>query len=48
VLRALVPIAAPQPMVLIVAAAAWSSAFLLYLWVFTPWLTSTRLDGKDG
>ncbi len=48
VLRALVPIAAPQPVVLIAAAAAWSSAFLLYLWVFTPWLTSTRLDGKDG
>ena len=44
----LVPIAAPQPVVLIAAAAAWSSAFLLYLWVFTPWLTSTRLDGKDG
>ncbi len=48
VLRALVPLAAPQPIVLIAAAAAWSSAFILYLWVFVPWLTSTRLDGKDG
>ncbi len=48
VLRALVPLAAPQPVVLIVAAAAWSSAFILYLWVFVPWLTRTRLDGKDG
>ncbi len=48
VLRALVPIAAPQPVVLIAAAIAWSSAFVLYLWVFTPWLTRTRLDGKDG
>ena len=48
VLRALVPLAAPQPIVLIAAAAAWSSAFALYLWVFVPWLTSTRLDGKDG
>jgi uncharacterized protein involved in response to NO len=34
--------------VLIAAATAWSTAFLLYLWVFAPWLTSTRLDGKDG
>ena len=48
VLRALGPLAAPQPIVLIAAAAAWSSAFALYLWVFVPWLTSTRLDGKDG
>lgn len=48
VLRALVPLAAPLPAVLIAAATAWSSAFLLYLWVFAPWLTSTRLDGKDG
>jgi uncharacterized protein involved in response to NO len=34
--------------VLIAAAAAWSVAFLIYLWVFTPWLMRTRLDGKDG
>jgi uncharacterized protein involved in response to NO len=33
---------------LMLAATAWSLAFLLYLWVFTPWLMQTRLDGKDG
>lgn len=33
---------------LMVAAAAWATAFALYLWVFTPWLLSSRLDGKDG
>jgi uncharacterized protein involved in response to NO len=33
---------------LIAAAVAWSAAFLIYLWQFTPWLMSTRLDGKDG
>ena len=33
---------------LVVAAAAWAVAFALYLWVFTPWLLSSRLDGKDG
>lgn len=30
------------------AAAAWSGAFAIYLKVFTPWLLSPRLDGKDG
>ena len=33
---------------LLLAATAWSVAFLLYLWKFTPWLLQTRLDGKDG
>lgn len=33
---------------LVLAAAAWSGAFLIYLWVYTPWLVTTRLDGKDG
>ncbi|WP_088279141.1 NnrS family protein [Ideonella sp. A 288] len=48
-LRALVPLAVPSSTVpLIAAALAWSTAFGLYLWVFTPWLLSTRLDGKDG
>jgi uncharacterized protein involved in response to NO len=23
-------------------------AFLIYLWVFAPWLMRTRLDGRDG
>ena len=33
---------------LVIAAAAWSVAFLIYLWRFAPWLMSSRLDGKDG
>ena len=33
---------------LILAGAAWSLAFLIYLLIFTPWLMQTRLDGKDG
>jgi len=36
------------PGFLIFAASAWSLAFLIYLWKFTPWLLRTRLDGKDG
>jgi len=46
----LVPFVASSPSVplIIAAAVAWSSAFVLYLWVFAPWLTRTRLDGKDG
>ncbi|WP_180126789.1 NnrS family protein [Rhodoferax sp. BLA1] len=35
-------------LLLMLAATAWSLAFGLYLWVFTPWLMATRLDGKDG
>lgn len=35
-------------LLLMLAATAWSVAFGLYLWVFTPWLMATRLDGKDG
>jgi len=23
-------------------------AFAIYLVIYTPWLTQTRLDGKDG
>ena len=50
VLRVLLPLAAPGFYVasLIAAATFWSLAFLIYLWVFTPWLMQTRLDGKDG
>lgn len=50
VLRVLLPLLAPGLLVawLIAAAAAWSAAFLIYLWIFTPWLLRTRLDGKDG
>jgi uncharacterized protein involved in response to NO len=49
-LRVFVPVLAPSLYItsLIAAAAAWSAAFLIYLWIFTPWLMQTRLDGKDG
>lgn len=50
VLRVLLPILAPQWFVqaLLGAALAWSAAFAIYLVIYTPWLMSTRLDGKDG
>jgi uncharacterized protein involved in response to NO len=50
VLRVLLPLAAPSlyTLALVLAAVAWSAAFLIYLWVFTPWLMCTRQDGKDG
>lgn len=50
VLRVFLPLIAPELLVvsLIAAATAWSVAFMLYLWVFGPWLMRTRLDGKDG
>ncbi len=50
VVRVLLPLLAPQHLAvwLIAAAAAWGLAFALYLFVFAPWLLSTRLDGKDG
>lgn len=49
-LRVLAPLLAPgwYSALVVVAAALWSGAFLVYLWVFTPWLMQTRLDGKDG
>ena len=48
--RVLLPLVAPAHTAdgLVLAAAAWAVAFALYLWVFTPWLLSSRLDGKDG
>jgi uncharacterized protein involved in response to NO len=50
VLRVLLPVLAPSwyGASLVAAAIAWSVAFLIYLWIFTPWLMQTRLDGKDG
>jgi uncharacterized protein involved in response to NO len=49
-LRVFLPLVAPAwySASLVAAAAAWTVAFLIYLWIFTPWLMSTRLDGKDG
>lgn len=48
--RVLLPLLAPQQLVvwLVAAAAAWGMAFALYLLVFSPWLVTARLDGKDG
>jgi len=50
VLRVVLPILAPQWFVqsLLAAVLAWSAAFGIYLVIYTPWLLSTRLDGKDG
>ena len=48
--RVLLPLAVPQwlPLALVAAAAAWSAAFAIYLFIYTPWLLNTRFDGKDG
>ena len=50
VLRVLLPLLLPSlyTVSLVASAVAWSVAFVIYLWIFTPWLVSTRLDGKDG
>ena len=50
VLRALVPAVAPAWYVPALgwAAGLWGVAFAIYLVIYTPWLTRTRLDGKDG
>jgi uncharacterized protein involved in response to NO len=50
VLRVVLPLVAPQWFVqsLLAAALAWSAAFTIYLVIYTPWLVTTRLDGKDG
>lgn len=48
--RVLLPLAVPHwlPLALVLAAMAWSAAFAIYLFIFTPWLFTTRADGKDG
>ena len=50
VVRVVLPLAVPQwlPLALVIAAVAWAIAFAIYLFLFTPWLLQTRLDGKDG
>ena len=49
-LRVVLPTLAPSlyAYALVAAAGAWSAAFLIYLWQYTPWLVSARPDGKDG
>lgn len=48
--RVLLPLAAPAwlPLALVISAAGWSVAFAIYLFIYTPWLLKTRVDGKDG
>jgi len=50
VCRVLLPLLVPSLYrhALMAAAGAWSAAFLIYLWQYTPWLVSARSDGKDG
>ena len=50
VLRVLVPAVQPgwYAYALEGAACLWAIAFAIYLFIYTPWLTRTRLDGKDG
>ena len=47
-LRSLLPIFGLQSLALLGAAMAWSSAFVIYLYVYTPWLLAARVDGRDG
>lgn len=50
VLRVLLPMLKPAwySHALIASAATWSAAFLIFMWRYTPWLVTTRGDGKDG
>ena len=50
VLRVLLPMLMPAwyAYALMASATAWSTAFLIFLWRYTPWLVTTRIDGKDG
>lgn len=49
-LRVLLPLLVPSLYVygVVAAAGVWSAAFLVFLWKYSPWLLSTRSDGKDG
>lgn len=50
VVRVLVPAIQPEWTVrsLDVSGGLWALAFAIYLYIYFPWLTRTRLDGKDG
>lgn len=50
VIRAVVPALVPAfyPRALEISATFWAVAFAIYLVIYTPWLTRSRLDGKDG
>jgi uncharacterized protein involved in response to NO len=47
VIAPLLPWQAQGP-ALLLAGCAWTAAFALYLARFSVWLTTTRLDGRDG
>jgi uncharacterized protein involved in response to NO len=38
----------PYPLVIVFAAALWTAAFVLFLWVYGPILLKPRADGKPG
>ena len=50
VLRVLLPMLMPAwyTYALMASATAWSAAFLMFMWRYTPWLLAARGDGKDG
>lgn len=50
VLRVALPLVSTHLLVisLVGAAIAWTTAFGIYLVIYTPWLMRARLDGKDG
>ncbi len=49
-IRVFMPMIAPTFYIESVLASSllWAASFSLYLWVFTPWLLASRLDGKAG
>ncbi len=50
VLRVLLPLLMPawHSYALVASASAWTAAFLIFMWRYTPWLVTARRDGKDG
>lgn len=49
-LRVFLPLLSPTllPVSLIGTALAWTAAFTIYLFIYTPWLLQSRADGRDG
>jgi uncharacterized protein involved in response to NO len=37
-----------RPTLLLLAAASWSAAFVLYVAVYAPYLWRARIDGREG
>jgi uncharacterized protein involved in response to NO len=50
IMRVLFPLLMPglYSTLLWLSAATWCAAFLIYLWIYAPWLMRPRIDGKDG